>query len=82
MKFKNDFKDFSRKGGLTTKARYGSEHYKRIRLIGNETIKRKYGREFFVRMGKLSAEKRKREKEEALKTPIDRFAEVLSGKAI
>ncbi|MFN2526316.1 MAG: hypothetical protein ABR505_08640 [Actinomycetota bacterium] len=46
-----------RKGGTTTKQRYGEEHFERIGKIGGkkggETTKKRYGREFYERIGRL-----------------------------
>jgi hypothetical protein len=46
-----------RKGGRTTKERYGEEHFGRIGKIGGkkggETTKQRYGPEFYQRIGRL-----------------------------
>jgi uncharacterized protein len=46
-----------RKGGKTTKARYGGDHFGRIGRIGGrkggETTKRRYGSEFYQKIGKV-----------------------------
>ena len=46
-----------RKGGRTTRERYGPEHFGRIGRIGGkkggETTKRRYGSEFYQRIGRL-----------------------------
>lgn len=45
-----------RKGGLTTKSRYGEEYYGRIGRIGGrkggETTKRRYGIEHYQKIGR------------------------------
>jgi general stress protein YciG len=45
-----------RKGGQTTKQRYGEEHFGRIGRIGGkkggETTKRRYGSEFYQKIGR------------------------------
>jgi general stress protein YciG len=45
-----------RKGGRTTKERYGEEHFGRIGKIGGkkggETTKRRYGSEFYQQIGR------------------------------
>lgn len=50
-----------RKGGQTTKRRYGEEHFGRIGRIGGkkggETTKRRYGLEFYQRIGRLGGSK-------------------------
>jgi general stress protein YciG len=46
-----------RKGGQTTKSRYGDGHFGRIGKIGGkkggETTKRRYGSEFYQKIGRL-----------------------------
>jgi general stress protein YciG len=46
-----------RKGGQSTKQRYGGEHFGRIGRIGGkkggETTKRRYGSEFYQKIGKI-----------------------------
>jgi uncharacterized protein len=46
-----------RKGGRTTKDRYGEEHFGRIGRIGGkkggETTKSRHGTEFYQRIGKI-----------------------------
>jgi uncharacterized protein len=46
-----------RKGGRTTKERYGEEHFGRIGKIGGkkggETTKERYGVEFYQKIGRL-----------------------------
>src|SRR5918996_1080215 len=46
-----------RKGGLTTKNRYGEEHFGRIGRIGGkkggETTKQRYGTEFYQKIGRI-----------------------------
>jgi hypothetical protein len=46
-----------RKGGKTTKERYGEEHFGRIGKIGGkkggETTKERYGSEFYQKIGRL-----------------------------
>ncbi|HEX2234995.1 MAG TPA: hypothetical protein VHK89_01865 [Actinomycetota bacterium] len=46
-----------RKGGRTTKARYGEEHFGRIGRIGGkkggETTKARYGTGFYQRIGRI-----------------------------
>lgn len=50
-----------RKGGRTTKQRYGEEHFGRIGKIGGkkggETTKERYGSEFYQRIGRLGGSK-------------------------
>lgn len=50
-----------RKGGRTTKERYGDEHFGRIGRIGGkkggETTKERYGSEFYQRIGRLGGSK-------------------------
>jgi uncharacterized protein len=50
-----------RKGGRTTKARYGEEHFGRIGRIGGkkggETTKRRYGSEFYQKIGRMGGSK-------------------------
>lgn len=50
-----------RKGGKTTKARYGDEHFGRIGKIGGkkggETTRERYGSEFYQKIGKLGGSK-------------------------
>jgi len=50
-----------RKGGKTTKQRYGEEHFGRIGKIGGkkggETTKERYGSEFYQRIGRLGGSK-------------------------
>jgi len=49
------------KGGRTTKARYGDEHFGRIGKIGGkkggETTKERYGSEFYQRIGRKGGSK-------------------------
>lgn len=53
--------DAGRKGGKTTKERYGDEHFGRIGKIGGkkggETTKGRYGSEFYQRIGKIGGSK-------------------------
>lgn len=46
-----------RKGGRTTKRRYGDEHFGRIGRIGGkkggETTKQRYGTEFYQKIGRI-----------------------------
>lgn len=79
MKKKIDLIEFSRKGGNTTKAKYGSEHYKKIQQKGSVTTKEKYGRDHYVKMGRRAQEVKKQREAQAKKTPMDRVAEALSG---
>lgn len=50
-----------RKGGKTTKARYGDEHFGRIGRIGGkkggETTKQRYGSEFYQKIGRIGGSK-------------------------
>ena len=50
-----------RKGGKTTKERYGDEHFGRIGRIGGkkggETTKRRYGSEFYQKIGRIGGSK-------------------------
>lgn len=50
-----------RKGGRTTKQRYGDEHFGKIGRIGGkkggETTKQRYGSEFYQRIGRLGGSK-------------------------
>lgn len=50
-----------RKGGRTTKQRYGEEHFGRIGKIGGkkggETTKERYGSEFYQKIGRLGGSK-------------------------
>lgn len=50
-----------RKGGQTTKNRYGADHFGRIGRIGGkkggETTKRRYGSEFYQKIGRLGGSK-------------------------
>ena len=50
-----------RKGGSTTKDRYGDEHFGRIGRIGGkkggETTKRRYGSEFYQKIGRIGGSK-------------------------
>jgi general stress protein YciG len=50
-----------RKGGQTTKQRYGEEHFGRIGRIGGkkggETTKQRYGSEFYQKIGRLGGSK-------------------------
>jgi uncharacterized protein len=53
--------DAGRKGGQTTKNRYGPEHFGRIGRIGGkkggETTKSRYGSEFYQKIGRLGGSK-------------------------
>ena len=53
--------DAGRKGGRTTKERYGPEHFGRIGKIGGkkggETTKSRYGSEFYQRIGRKGGSK-------------------------
>ena len=50
-----------RKGGQTTKDRYGPDHFGRIGRMGGrkggETTKRRYGSEFYQKIGRLGGSK-------------------------
>lgn len=50
-----------RKGGQTTKSRYGEEHFGRIGKIGGkkggETTKQRYGSEFYQKIGRMGGSK-------------------------
>ncbi len=50
-----------RKGGKTTKERYGDEHFGRIGRIGGkkggETTKQRYGSEFYQKIGRIGGSK-------------------------
>ncbi len=53
--------DAGRKGGKTTKERYGDEHFGRIGRIGGkkggETTKNRYGSEFYQKIGRKGGSK-------------------------
>ena len=53
--------DAGRKGGQTTKNRYGPEHFGKIGRIGGkkggETTKQRYGSEFYQKIGRLGGSK-------------------------
>jgi hypothetical protein len=50
-----------RKGGKTTKERYGGDHFGRIGKIGGkkggETTKERYGSEFYQKIGRIGGSK-------------------------
>lgn len=50
-----------RKGGKTTKERYGGDHFGRIGKIGGkkggETTKQRYGSEFYQKIGRIGGSK-------------------------
>ena len=50
-----------RKGGRTTKERYGDEHFGKIGRIGGkkggETTKQRYGSEFYQKIGRIGGSK-------------------------
>jgi len=50
-----------RKGGQTTKQRYGEDHFGKIGRIGGkkggETTKQRYGSEFYQRIGRIGGSK-------------------------
>ena len=50
-----------RKGGKTTKNRYGGEHFGRIGRLGGkkggETTKQRYGSEFYQKIGRIGGSK-------------------------
>lgn len=54
-----DWEDFSKKGGETTKARYGLEHYRAIGRKSAELRKGKYSKEHYQEMQRRSVEARK-----------------------
>lgn len=76
-KRKIDFIEFSRKGGNATKAKYGSEHYSKIRKKANKTILKRYGKAFYLRLSRLGVESRRKKREELKKNPLERMAEAL-----
>lgn len=71
---------FSRKGGLSTKARHGSEHYRNIQKKGVLTILSRYGSDYYKNMAIKRMEKRREKLQESKKKSIDKFADILSGK--
>lgn len=50
-----------RKGGMTTKKRYGDDHFGKIGRIGGkkggETTKQRYGTEFYQKIGRIGGSK-------------------------
>jgi general stress protein YciG len=50
-----------RKGGRTTKNRYGEQHFGRIGRLGGkkggETTKQRYGKTFFQKIGRIGGSK-------------------------
>ncbi len=50
-----------RKGGQTTKQRYGGDHFGKIGRIGGkrggETTKQRYGSEFYQKIGRIGGSK-------------------------
>ncbi|MPZ90741.1 MAG: hypothetical protein GEU68_03765 [Actinobacteria bacterium] len=50
-----------RKGGQTTKQRYGEDHFGKIGRVGGkkggETTKQRYGSEFFQKIGRIGGSK-------------------------
>ena len=75
MNKKIDLIEFSRKGGNTTKNKYGMEHYKKITTAGGLATRNKYGKEYYSKMGKKSAEKRRLKK-----VPVEAVANIFLGK--
>lgn len=63
-------REASRRGGLTTAARYGTEHYARAGAVGGRATLAKYGPEFLSRIareaatGRVWSAERKRHREE------------------
>ncbi|MGH2750554.1 MAG: hypothetical protein ACRDK3_06740 [Actinomycetota bacterium] len=50
-----------RKGGQTTRQRYGGDHFGKIGRVGGkkggETTKRRYGSEFYQKIGRIGGSK-------------------------
>jgi uncharacterized protein len=49
------------RGGMTTKQRYGHEHFVEIGAKGGETVRDKRGKEFFVEIGRRGGNSPKRQ---------------------
>lgn len=56
-------KEFSSRGGLTTKKRHGKEHYQKLAKNMNESIKRKYGDDYYKRLSAAGVAARKKKKQ-------------------
>lgn len=52
-----DYSEMGRKGGQTTKKKYGPEHYSAIGKMGGETVRRERGPEFFSEIGKKGGQR-------------------------
>ena len=50
-------KEAGRRGGETTKARYGWQHYSRIGKMGGESLKNSRGREFYAEAARKGHER-------------------------
>jgi general stress protein YciG len=48
-----------RRGGTTTKQRYGHEHYVEIGTKGGEKVRDKYGKDFYVEIGRRGGKRPK-----------------------
>jgi general stress protein YciG len=53
--------DPQRRGGATTKQRYGHEHYVEIGAKGGEVVRNKRGKDFFVEIGRRGGKSSKRQ---------------------
>lgn len=71
-------KEMSSKGGKTTYARHGSDHFAKLGKKGRASLIKK-DPDFYKRLSKKGIEARKRKREEA-KNPLSAISNLLTGK--
>lgn len=79
MSKKIDHMEFSRKGGNTTKEKYGNDHYKKIAPIGGSNTVKRYGIEHMAEIGKKGAEKRKQKKQAQNEDAATKLSKLILG---
>jgi len=73
MKKRLSHKEFSRRGGLSTKNKLGKKHYQEIGTKGAETVRRKYGPDYYKKLseaGVAARIKKRMEQEGAIITEL------------
>ena len=64
-------RQITRKGGLSTLARHGIDHFKKIGKKGSETVLEKYGPDYYRKLSQAGVRARIKKYNEMHKIPLD-----------